>query len=220
MTAPRKPAVVRPTPEPSPVAMTAQGPEPSSVSAGEGSNTQANGHPAQATSNGGAQLWPDLNIVDVRASAPDALGGLPPGASPLLEAPKRRGRPPGSKTRRLNPDAPQDIPGPRVAQSHVITQADYRTMATLTVRTTTGLLAQVFGPEWVPTEPEDTALIDASENYFRAKGIPDIPPGWILFFVVSTYALPRLNSPNMREKLGKVGDGIKSTLGLGRAKAQ
>lgn len=184
-------------------------PEPSVIERTEGSDPPTNGHDAQPATNGAPLSWPGLDIVDVR---PD-LGQLPPGASPGA-APKRgRGRPAGSKTRRLNPDAPQDIPGPRPT---VITAADYRGMAMMTVRTTTGLATQVLGPEWQPTEAEDGALVDATENYFRAKGIPDIPPGWILFFVCCTYALPRLNSPTMREKLGKVGDSVKSMMGMGK----
>jgi len=120
-------------------------------------------------------------------------------AASLTRARFKRGRPgkgdPRYKPRALNP--PAEVITPAVFQSKV----DYRGTAVLTVHSVTGLAETVFGPEWHPTENEDTALCDATEAYFRAKNIPDIPPGWMLLFVTLGYVTPRLNSENTARKL-------------------
>jgi len=112
-----------------------------------------------------------------------------------------RGRPPGSKNRRTaeNPEPP----GERKVLGEFKPKVDYDGMALLTVHTVVGVSVQLMGPEWNTSPEEDTNLCNATAAYFRAKQFPDIPPGWMLMFVVAAYVVPRLNHPNTKAKLAR-----------------
>jgi hypothetical protein len=196
-------------------------PEPSTPSAsGEGSNPPTNGNGAQATSPSAQQRVDGIPIVDLMTSLPQQPRGPGRPRGPNYGQPrshKRQGE--RSKPREFNPSEPQaQVPldprdgGPMHRQSKVV---DYHAMGVMCVDVVTGVAQQLGGAEWRPSTDEYTNLTNATETYLRAKEFPDIPPGWVLCFVVCGYALPRLNSPTMREKLGRVGDKIKGAFRMG-----
>lgn len=65
----------------------------------------------------------------------------------------------------------------------------------------TGMCVQVFGPDWVPMQQEHANMVLYTGKYLESKGLGDIPPGWLLAFVVAGYALPRLGRPTTVGKL-------------------
>jgi hypothetical protein len=178
------------------------------------SDPPPNGHAAQAPSIDG------VPIVDIVASVPQQQRGPGRPRGPNYGQPRshhKQGQ--RSKPREFNPSSepvaaidPRDG-GPMARQSKVV---DYHAMGIMCVDVVTGVAQQLGGAEWRPSADEYTNLTNATETYLRAKEFPDIPPGWVLCFVVCGYALPRLNSPTMREKLGRVGDKIKGVFRAGK----
>jgi hypothetical protein len=73
-----------------------------------------------------------------------------------------------------------------------------------------GVGVNLFGEEWVPRRYEmGGQVFDELENmttafddYFKATGISDLPPGMALIFAITTYAAPKLGSPKTKEKIG------------------
>lgn len=79
---------------------------------------------------------------------------------------------------------------------------NYQQMAEMSFNMTTGLLSQVFGPEWQPRNDEEKGLVvKATADYFKSVQLPDIPPGYVLCFVCLAYAAPRLNQQPTKTKL-------------------
>lgn len=71
------------------------------------------------------------------------------------------------------------------------------------------------GEEWQPRHDvqsglnEKLMLEQAFGDYFCAKGITDIPPGFALTFAIFGYALPRLTMPKTQTRMGKAKGAIK-----------
>lgn len=70
-------------------------------------------------------------------------------------------------------------------------------------------IGQMFmGREWAPVQTEGmderAAMADAWAQYFRAKGIHDIPPGVAVSIAMASYALPRLALESTRTKMGRM----------------
>ncbi len=70
----------------------------------------------------------------------------------------------------------------------------------------------VGGEEWRPIEQkgmsEREMLEEAFFEYFKAKGVDDIPPSLGLGIALSAYAIPRFTMPVTRSKFGKLKDWI------------
>lgn len=133
----------------------------------------------------------------------------------LLSAEKpRRGRPPGSKSKKKSEpeNAPiiSQIPGepsgalPPEGESPAFTAenapapapVDYKAMAGFIVTMGTGTAAKLIGPEWEPdSEQEKEFLVTAVESYLQVKQSPDIPPGMMLAIVLAGYSAKRLSAP-------------------------
>ncbi len=65
-----------------------------------------------------------------------------------------------------------------------------------------GTLCTLFGPEWQPRTKEERATVSvAIANYYKAKGVQDLPPGALLAVVLLAYAGPRLAHDNTQSKL-------------------
>lgn len=177
----------------------------------------------QAVAAGGATVTP--TALSQQPQAPDAPGrpvndaGNAQGHSPGNGAASPGGDPgapygrradgtprakPGAKpgTRqvrhRFNPEAP-DLSGVTRTVAPPVDDAKYRELAAMCVTTCTGA-CEMLGPElWPPTKEEERKfLIDATAQYFKAKGIPDLPPGWVLLGAICVYVLPRVSSQNFQ----------------------
>lgn len=81
----------------------------------------------------------------------------------------------------------------------------------------------VFGEDGAPIRDQRMGIDEAFfmkhayENYFRAKGVRDIPPGWLILIAVGDYSLRRLTMPRPQQrfkvllsKFGKAGRWISS----------
>lgn len=68
----------------------------------------------------------------------------------------------------------------------------------------------VFGTEWTPIKDassgidEQAGMNAAFEDYFRATGIIDVPPGLALCMAMGAYCLPRFAMPHTRAKMGSI----------------
>jgi hypothetical protein len=98
------------------------------------------------------------------------------------------------------PTAQPPLPfgGSPVAQAPV----NYQAMSELIFDTSTGALAKMLGPEWLPSSKEERAAVTtAGKVYLASKQFPDIPPGMMLILVVSIYCAPRFREPSTSSKL-------------------
>jgi len=86
---------------------------------------------------------------------------------------------------------------------------NYQLMAETVFAMSTGLATMLIGPEWQPrqlktptgeTVEEKTAVVEALRSYFESKQFQDLPPGYMLCFVVASYAAPRFAHENTRSK--------------------
>lgn len=82
-----------------------------------------------------------------------------------------------------------------------------------------GVCHMALGDEWAPKiDPasgmnERLALGMAWGRYFEATGMRDIPPGWALGIVMTSYALPRFAQPQTQTRVAKIGAWTKAKLG-------
>lgn len=149
-----------------------------------------------------------------------------PASETTEPAPKRgRGRPPGAKNK-ATPAPEPTAPGsskPNFDDAEGKTKAaesakpiDYMGMSKMIFQMSTGTLANIFGPEWLPrpAQPgmpgEEEIVIVHLATYLKSKEIPDIPPGVMLCLVLSMYAAPRFQAPTTKEKVKGVWFWIKS----------
>lgn len=97
---------------------------------------------------------------------------------------------------------------------------DYRKTSELLFDLSTNSLSMFLGAEWQPRQPLDPAqpserevMVKGIESYIRTKNIPDIPPGYMLAFLVVMYSAPRMQQPNTRGKLKLAYQWVKSKAG-------
>jgi hypothetical protein len=133
---------------------------------------------------------------------------VPTGGEPE-EIKPRRGRPPknGKKTfQEMGMDAQKLV----------------EVNANLSFDMTISTLRMLFGDEWNPRTPQEREMVvDAIKRYYAEKGMMDIPPGWMLVIIISTYSLPRLAHPNTGGKLKRIFWWIKGKfMGLFRKAAE
>lgn len=173
--------VVDITPAPAPVI---DPPEPVKPAAPPQPPAAADG--AKVVSDGDLLSDPPPSTPPVSPAAP-VIDNTP--ASETAEK-RGRGRPPGSKSKG-KPDF-----------SDLTPQVDFTTLAGNLVDMTTATAASIIGPEWHPRSPEERQMLIANlANYLKAKDVKDIPPGWMLVFVVGAYSMPRFSQPATKEKL-------------------
>jgi len=103
-----------------------------------------------------------------------------------------------------------DIPdGPAQPAAPVLAPAKFEGMANMSFDMTTGLLARIFGNEWLPQPDADdqtksterATVVLAIQKYYESINLPDIPPGYMLCFVVLAYSAPRLAAQPTKTKL-------------------
>jgi|LGVF01.1.fsa_nt_gb hypothetical protein len=61
----------------------------------------------------------------------------------------------------------------------------------------------IGGQEWEPDQKEAVYMSSAWTEYFRAKGIQDIPPGVMLLTALISYAAPRFGKPVTKSRCKK-----------------
>lgn len=116
------------------------------------------------------------------------------------------GRKVGSKNAPAKPDFSDVIN--KTAESAV---TDYQLMSSMMFDMTTGTMANIFGPEWLP-RPDDPNnpmagskerdnMIMVVKSYLQSKQVKDIPPGMMLTIVAIAYSAPRLRAPATASKI-------------------
>lgn len=127
-----------------------------------------------------------------------------------IEPPKKgRGRPKGSKNKE---PSFSDVTG---EAREIPKQIDYKGMALVCFKLSTNTMAQIFGPEWLPMQPqpgmpgEEEMVVGALATYLEKKQMPDIPPGVMLALICSMYCAPRFRAPSTRDKISGVWQWVK-----------
>ena len=69
-----------------------------------------------------------------------------------------------------------------------------------------------LGQDWQPTDDERKRIENAFGVYLRAKGLEDLPPGWLLAGALVGYAWPRLSKPETQMRLIGLATTIKEKL--------
>jgi hypothetical protein len=201
------------------------------------SNLPENKTPENSPENPPANPAPAINAEPINPVAveiqPEQLLSPAPAPSENATEKKKRGRPPGSKTKKPEnpPQIISQIPGePGTAPAPEGTEAlpgaengleaspeapeavpvDYRAQATMAVALTTGILSKVIGPEWEPeNEKEMESVVIPLEAYFRTKQMPDLPPGWIVAIAIAGYSAKRLSAPATQSFVSRTKDRAK-----------
>lgn len=102
-------------------------------------------------------------------------------------------------------------PPPAATPVAVIPDARFEGMANMTFDMTTGLLAKIFGPEWLPQADSDNpqishermTMVAGIKKYYESVNLPDIPPGYMLCFLCLAYSAPRMSAQPTRTKLAQ-----------------
>lgn len=107
------------------------------------------------------------------------------------------------------PGSETDAPGPGTEAAHY--EASGRVMA----ETIFSLGQMFFGPEWAPQQvagqiDERGQMSTAWAEYFRAKGLSDIPPGMAIAIAMGSYTLPRLAMPTTKSRFTRLGAWFKN----------
>jgi len=179
------------------------------------------GEPGENTTPGDL---PGLTLDDLTGMHGDAMAGFDP-AIHALDADgnprkkkdgsfaSKRGRKPGQReaAQRENtrPNSSGKLPPKNVAESGTVSgdissvpEVDFKAIAAAAVGTSLGIAVMTFGDEWRPKDKaEYSGLCDATESYFKAKGVQDLPPGWLLLATVTAYSLPRLTAPTTKSRI-------------------
>lgn len=108
--------------------------------------------------------------------------------------------------------SPETVPGQPGDEKQFNHEGAGRFAADLTVMAG----VKLCGPGWMPVidskkginEYED--IRKAYSGYFEAKGVKDIPPGWVLTFVLFSYAAPRLTQEETKSTINKAITWIKN----------
>lgn len=130
----------------------------------------------------------DREESEALAGTESKIGGLPPGFDTANEA---------------TPTTTQ------AATTPTASPVNYQLMAETVFAMSTGLATMMIGPEWQPRQlkgpngeviEEKAAVVEALRSYFESKQFQDLPPGYMLCFVVASYAAPRFAHENTRSK--------------------
>ncbi len=198
-----------------------------------GGDTVSGGSPQPATATDIGERMaeempaPSPNAVAEMSSENDASLNAPsdPQPAPLPEAPKRgRGRPPMTDDQKAANKAARKSKVGTVSKSATVAnvaetsqeQTAAIAMAAGTATSLTIMLGCVIGGEdFAPGKnplaggmDDDKFLFKAYFDYCKAKGVQDIPPGVALSAALMVYVAPRLNKPNTKTRLQKVGGAI------------
>jgi hypothetical protein len=100
-------------------------------------------------------------------------------------------------------------PPPQSTPIAVLPDQRFEGMANMSFDMTTGLLARIFGPEWLPQPDADNpqvsherlTVVASIKKYYESVNLPDIPPGYMLCFVALAYAAPRMTAQPTKTKL-------------------
>lgn len=101
--------------------------------------------------------------------------------------------------------APSQPAGP--SQHEIACRRGGMMAARLQVQLSVGIGGEVFIPRLLKgpggIDINEMEMLEQSwGDYFVAKGVEDLPPGWALFGAMAMYYLPRLNTPQVRERAG------------------
>jgi len=118
---------------------------------------------------------------------------------------KRRGRKPIGVTADRTPVTARSAPSAvAVAVSATASHETCAAIGALAASTLFQVSQLLLGPEWAPDTDDKKMVPDAFTQYFASKKIEDVPPGLLLAFVLTTYALKRADKPTTKDRIAKL----------------
>lgn len=162
----------------------------------------------------GRPFNPDIHFFDEKASFP-RLNKTGKAAGKI--AIKRNVKKPGKQSKVARPEkpkqemAPKEKPEPgeekaEVKKSSMTPDMAAKVAAAVTFRM--GVL--IGGEEFEPRTDSQTGLNEAEfmrqsyKDYFEAKGVTEVSPGWILVIALTTYVAPRLTMPKTQTRIQRI----------------
>lgn len=111
-----------------------------------------------------------------------------------------------AKKSRSQTNAPGVSTGPNVFQAGGAgVKIDHLPIAKQIVNLAINVAVRTFGPEWEPHDKEEALTVaHAFKDYFDARGVPKIPPEFVLLGAILAYSLPRLSHENTKGKLSRM----------------
>lgn len=164
----------------------------SAIEAEKSKAEKATATAAGLVDNKGVSFNPDLHEVDADGNPRLTTSG---------KLRRKRGNKSGSKINGEN--EPLNIPGKPGAVSPSLEAAKATAGAIFTLGTTIG------GDEWQPiNDPQSGTneyanMVDVWNEYYKSKGVKDIPPGIALSIAVIGYVTPRLFMPKTKSRLSR-----------------
>lgn len=105
-----------------------------------------------------------------------------------------------------------DAAAPTPGNAPSISPAVFRQAGVAAATMTHATCGMLLGPAWFlePKAEEFKSMASAYEGYFKAHGITDIPPGWFLALVLTSYAAPRFQHPETVTRMQRIGLGLRN----------
>lgn len=159
-----------------------------------------------------AGAWPEVQPHAVAAMRAETEAQENPPTPSDTPAPKKRGRPPGSKSKISTLAKSGGAGNAKVEAQNVPAAVDYKLMGAQCAQLTFLVGTMVGGSDFAPmqknplTEVSDQEMLtDAYAKYAEAKQMPDLPPGVALCATLMVYVASRLQFPATQSRLQKVG---------------
>jgi len=159
-----------------------------------------------------AGSWPEIQPHAVEAMrAENSVHEETPELSET-PAPKKRGRPPGSKSSVST--LAKKVPGSNkeISTAPAVPATDYKMMGAQCAQMTFLLGTVIGGADFAPMQKnpitqisDQEMLTDAYAKYAEAKQMNDLPPGMALGATLMVYIASRLQFPNTQSRLQKIG---------------
>lgn len=130
---------------------------------------------ATPTDAGGATFDPTVHMADASGS-------------PILTKNGHLRRKPGRKKGSAAPRSSTPPPPDQVLRERAESER-YRTTAQVTVDSIVGLSVMTAGEHWTPEPAHRGAMVDAWTDYYRVRGIRDLPPEITIAVVMGAWAL-------------------------------
>jgi len=167
----------------------------------------------------GRPFNPDIHFFDEKANFPrlnktgKAAGKIAikrnvkkPGKQSKVARPKKPRPDPGAKKDIQDSEQVKQTPGAEGKKSSMSPDMAAKVAAAVTFRM--GVL--IGGEEFEPRIDKQTGLNEADfmqqsyKDYFEAKGVTEVSPGWILVIALTTYVAPRLTMPKTQTRLQRI----------------
>lgn len=159
-----------------------------------------------------AGSWPEIQPHAVEAMRAENSSHEETPEPSETPAPKKRGRPPGSKSKVSTLAKKVPASNKEISHAPAVPAVDYRMMGAQCAQMTFLLGTVIGGADFAPMNKNPITLVsdqemltDAYAKYAEAKQMSDLPPGMALGATLMVYVASRLQFPATQSRLQKIG---------------